>query len=318
MIYNPRLDGVTQSIMYSFMKCPKAGLFSVSQELDGAAAGYRHKSVGSRTFFGSMFHDVMETCYTEKDYSPGTIETAIHEYNERNNTDTMTADQLQECEIESAKCQIVAEEYFRFYPQDCEKVFLFAEKNVETVWNGYRLRGKIDGIYRATDGSVWRREFKTRGRIADDDTTLALLSGDFQNQMYELLYNAVFDEKSVGTLYEIIRNPGTKPDKRTKETVAQYMDKLRAAIQKQPEYYFKRYEVQYTDADRKQFEGDLIMKLARVERLCNGREGVYGNHTACAQCDFLRLCALGDVNGYILKPLFVELAEKEGSENGDN
>lgn len=301
--YSIRRDGITQSILKKFMQCPKAGLYCIQ--------GWEHRAMADRVRFGNICHHVNDQLYSSKftgDASliPAIIDQAIGEWEMEN--PPSTTGKNENYEIDCVKAEAVMNQYIRAYPSDFTgKMFVGAELVVNVEWMGFRLRGKIDGVYTDKNGDLWILETKTKGKIAEDGLLLSLAL-DFQNLFYLTLYEVMSGKTVKGILYNIIRNPGTKPHQG--ETLLAYKMRLISEVMKQRSYYFKRFELCYTDSDRERFQGELIEKLAMTEGILSGKLSTYHNETGCDRCDYLEMCVTGKTGSYIPKKLFNELPDE--------
>ena len=139
-----------------------------------------------------------------------------------------------------------------------------------------------------------------------------MLTFNFQNLFYILGCEQQFGIKISGVLYDIIRNPGTKP--KVNETKKQFAERLQKDICKNPDYYFKRIELFYSKAERDEFTDELAMKLGEIDAVLAGDLPVYRNECICEKpfpCEFLDTCSSGTFAGLVQKDtLFSELSEK--------
>jgi hypothetical protein len=95
---------------------------------------------------------------------------------------------------------------------------------------------------------------------------------------------------------------------------------LQGEIIKDPDHFFKRYEIVYSHEDFQRFEYELMSKLAEFRAWLHGELPTYRNEKACTgkfNCPFLTACSTGSMVGYAKrKRMFEELEER--SENGGN
>lgn len=220
-------------------------------------------------------------------------------------------------EKDFTKAQQVLKQYVRAYPSDFVGMsFVEAEMEVDVDFHGFRLRGKIDGVYKDKNNALWVLETKTKGRIPDN--LLDTMARDFQNQFYLTLFELSRGEQVNGVLYNVIRNPGIR--QRQNETLADYQKRLYQEIGANRPHYFKRYELYYTDEDRKIFRAELLDKLAETEAYLSGTRYPYNRETACKDCDFLDMCVTGNTGTLVQSELFSELpsAKKENTVDADS
>lgn len=297
-IYDIRRDGITQSLLTNFMDCPVKGLYSVE--------GWQQRSLLERVRFGNICHTVNECLYSSKFSADPSLRPDIVEQglNIAERELIKEGDSGEKVEKDLAKAEAVMKQYILAYPEDFSgKMWVGSELLADTVWTGYRLRGKLDGVYTDKHGGLWLLETKTKGRIPANLTQV--LCRDFQNQFYLLLYENMTGRKINGVLYNIIRNPGSNPHKG--ESLLQYRNRLYNEVGANRPHYFKRLELFYTEEDRELFRGELLDKLAEAEGIIKDTRSIYHRETSCWRCDFLELCISGNTGPYIQKPLFNEL-----------
>lgn len=295
MQYSMRRDGITQSIISGFLHCPTAGLYALEWE---------ENTVEDRVRFGNVGHDVLEQMHGGRGTEPEHIAVYLEEARVELG---LGAHQDQEAvEIDLAKVEAVMNEYVIARPEEFTgKVWLDAEMIFDIEWMGFRLRGKIDALYLDKKGAQWLMENKFRGRIIDRKL-LRILAIDFQIQFYLLVWEAWKGERLRGVAYNIIRNPGTKPH--VGEGLLEYKERLRKEISKNRAYYFHRYPIKFTVKDRADFEQELLLKLAYIERILEGKQLPFRNQNACDHfCDYIDLCVAGQTGKYRPREMFSEL-----------
>ena len=285
--------GLTQSLL-SNLFCPKKTLYALN--------GYYLPEKEWKTNCGSIVHDALDVIYSSKKaVTEQKIDKIIDEY-KGNFVDD------QQMEIDKAKAFALLAEYILFYEKDfTEKNFIYTEKKFDVDFRGYRLRGKKDGLYLDKNCDIWLLENKTKGRI-EEDVLLLKMPFDFQCQFYTLAEEIERNKNIKGVLYNIIRNPGTKPHK--DESLQQYTKRLRSEIQKNQEHYFKRYEIIYTKQDKDVFAYELALKLLELQSLLSGKKVPYKEQSACQApytCEYLRACSSKSLDGYKTKSLYSEL-----------
>lgn len=285
-------DGISQSIIYNFMTCAKAGMYTVE--------GWEDNGMEGRVRLGNICHHVLEQMHRGNGHTEEDIDRFLRD--PKLMDDLNTHRKQDSVQIDLAKAEALMCEYVRARPEEFTgRVHMDAEMVFDFVWNGWRLRGKIDAIYVDKRAARWMMEHKTRGRI-NESKLLRMLAIDFQIQFYKMVWEVWKGQPLRGVHFNIIRNPGTKPH--VGEDLLAYKQRLRKEIAKQPAYYFVRFPVKFTEKDRADFEWELIQKLAYIERLCNGKQPVFMNQTACGQCDYLDLCVAGETGKYHKKGLF--------------
>jgi len=294
MKYSMRRDGITQSMINNFLNCPMMGLFALEWE---------ENSVEDRVRFGNIVHYVLEQMHRGRGTGPECVAAYLEEAREELSLGLHLDDEA--VELDLAKAEAVMDEYVIARPEEFSgKVWMDAEMVFELDWMGYRLRGKIDALYVDKKGAQWIMEHKTRGKIIED-RLMRLLAIDFQIQLYLLAWEAWKGQRLRGVTYNIIRNPGTRPH--LGEGLLEYKERLRKEISRNRSHFFHRFPIKFTIRDRDEFETELLMKLAYVERILCGHQVPFRNQSSCYQCDYVDLCVAGERGKYHKRELFKEL-----------
>lgn len=299
--YDIHTDGTTQSLLSHFPICRQRYLFAVNRWVKlGADRIF---------FFGNIFHDVLDVSYSQF-VRPNSWRVA----KQINKYVASVRDKLSDATLEDSKrimdvAHIVLDEYFKYYPEDFEeKEFVETEEVFEVPFHGYILKGKKDAIFLNLKRLLYLMENKTKGRI-EEDIIEDVLNFDFQNLFYIVCDNIEYEGDLSRVLYNIIRNPGQKKGK--KESYLDYLNRIRTAIQKEPEYYFIRYECPYNLDTISRFKRELLSKLQEADLFLLGELPLYRNESACKlpfRCTYLDACASGDMVGYMQQEsLFPEL-----------
>ena len=288
-------DGVTQSMMMNFMACPQRMRFSLDR--------WERESDFSTTFdVGDLFHYCLEHWYGINHW-----EAAISCKHWRL---TKLAHGSDARDLEPAIATVLAlwQPYLRRWKKtDSKFTWVGLEKLFDVVWHGYRLRGKVDGIFRV-GRLLYQFETKTKGQI-DEDKISAGLTFDFQN----LFYITALEQMGLrirGSLYNVVRNPGLRLGKT--ETQASLQKRIAEDIAERPEHYYHRYEVTYSEDTVKRFQRELLMKLREYEGWLAGDWKTYRRECSCFgrgyACSYLQACSQDSMVGYRqTKTLFSEL-----------
>jgi len=289
-----RPDGITQSLIVSFLKCRRNFLIGINR--------YRQEKKARSFAFGSITHDTLDKIfdhYMKKGKLPKRriIREWCYTY-DKDRPNWLPESKVDEIERFKAVCFVMVTEYIKWYADDFKPgVILGAEDLFDNYWRGYRLRGKKDLRFRK-DGKIWIKETKTAARI-EEETMMQLLAFDFQNLFYVFNEELESGEKVNGVLRDVVRNPGMRF---TDQTLRMYCKRLRADVQKRPDHYFKRYPITYYEQDKKAFKQDLICILRDIENLINaGAKFAYKNPRSCAgkfPCANLKACSSGKLIGY--------------------
>lgn len=179
------------------------------------------------------------------------------------------------------------------------------------------LAGKVDAIVRErSTGRVLLVEHKFTGEDVSDDSKpyWAKLAMDGQVSHYYIGAEAL-GHPVEGCLYDVVSKPGQRPLKATPlesrkytkdgrlyaaqrendETPEEYRERIRAAIQAQPEAFFRRRPVPRLESDLRDYMGDAWAYAAQIrEARTAGRAP--RNPEACHRfsvCPFWDVCANG-------------------------
>lgn len=152
-----------------------------------------------------------------------------------------------------------------------------------------RLRGKFDSvdlIGKGKEAGIWLQENKTKGDI-DEQQLQRQLTFDLQTMLYLVALRGLIDEQTTttehfqgasikGIRYNVIRRPlagGKGSIRQTKnETLPQFYSRLGDVIAEDPSYYFMRWQVIVTPEDIERFKKQCLNPL--LELVCNWYECV--------------------------------------------
>ena len=164
---------------------------------------------------------------------------------------------------------------------------------------GTRLRGKIDDIVCKKNGD-WLLETKFKSRI-DESSIEERLSLDWQCNFYAIAFLYEFGHYPEGVIYDVVRYPSLKGNPK------ELYENTKKDIEARPEFWFKRWEIEFDAQNLALFTGELIQKIEEAM----GRKIWYKNQCACASgysgCPFINYCTTGSTAGLIKKELFSEL-----------
>jgi len=177
-------------------------------------------------------------------------------------------------------------------------------------WQGFRLRGRCDGVWRDPNGTAWIFETKTKSQIPEDALNDAI-GFDFQCLFYVTAKAAELGEPVRGVLYNVVRVPGY----RSKLTAEGMREKVWDDAGRDPSHWFKRWEIVYPQEVQARFQAELLRKLCELERWCRGGAPHYKTEAACIgkwHCGYLPACGAGGRlgAGFVTgAPLFEELED---------
>ena len=259
--YSLKKTGVSQSLLNSFMSCPKRFLYSANR--------WHKKGVTLAMDFGSMVHEVLDKSYHFGKVPDGNL---IYGWLD-------DFDYEGKADMDGMLAYVLMTEYVKYYESDFTgKKFKDIEKVFKVRIGNYTLRGKIDGIYRDKQGKLWLMEHKTKSRIVEDNLMLRL-SFDFQNLFYVMAAELMYKTPVTGVLYNIIRKPGHKVKKG--ESLTDFGDRIRQEIGKDPGHFFLRYEIPYTKKDKAFFKKELEYKLDILSDMICDSKFFYHNQASC-------------------------------------
>jgi len=309
--YDIKRDGITQGLIMTYLKCRREFLFRTNEW----GTEENKKSFAN----GSITHDTLDKVYTffqlhNKLPSLLKIKQWIETY-DKDNPKWLGPSHKEDARLIKALAYVIVTEYIRFYRKDFEEHEIIGAEDVfDTIWKGFRLRGKKDLRFRI-QGKVWIMETKTSARIDEDDLA-DKISFDFQSLFYTHAEEVEFGHEVAGVIYNVIRNPGHKLG--ASESLFQFQNRLRREIRKDPKHFYKRWSIPYTKLDKMEFRQELLWKLQEIDDFIHGKIHVYRNEKNCVtrfRCSFLRACASGQLVGYSQShPLFTELQTEGGKE----
>lgn len=142
--------------------------------------------------------------------------------------------------------------------------------------NGKKINlvGKTDEILLQPDKTLWIQENKTKEKINEFKIECGLID-DLQTMMYSTCVQILMKKPVTGVVYNVVRKPSSKPKTlpktktrpARKETTPEYISRLNEEIDKNPNHYFKRWEIPFPpghlEAWQKRSFDPLLMQLYR-------------------------------------------------------
>lgn len=306
-------DGVTQSLLSSWVDC--------RQRCRWYLDGWRADTLKEGLEYGSLFHFLLEELYervrgglitadvsarVDSEFWRGALERWRAKL-----PPTADAAATEQTEICIAQAAGVWDGYLAQYPQDFNpKRWIELEGVFDVTWNGYRLRGRRDGML-TFRRSPWLLETKTKSQITPGKIEAAL-AFDFQNLFYVTANQAELEARKMrgrlrGVKYNIVR----KPQHKAKGDLRAYSGRIAKDVALRPDHFFLRYEATYAPDALREHQRQLVDKLAEFDRWLRGEIPTYRNEGACQKrwnCTYIDLCA-GNECGYTRDgTLFEELA----------
>jgi hypothetical protein len=309
--YDPYKHGVTQGLLTTFMRC--------REEARNHLSGLEQIRTSAALQFGSLTHRVLELTYLNSKKAPSAqsvlaqLESVRRKFLEEEGGSRLGVEGMENLETNCSILKAVLPEYFKFYKKDFETQKWLELENkfkVPSPVPGIFLVGRIDGAFNQKK-ELWLFESKTKGRI-EEDSLIDTLAFDFQNNVYQYALRKKYNRTPDGVLYNIIRRPGQRVKK--DESLKQFGERIGEEVQKDPSYYFIRFEVAIPRSELKRFESELTIVIQEFVSWWKGEIKTYRNTSACMQkfgpCRFLPKCANNDTGMYRKREvLFPELVD---------
>ena len=315
--YSIERDGITQSLLYTWLECRQKARFVID--------GYSPKGASMGLIYGTIVHAVLEAIYTdmqrgeitavpEKRYVHNQIAKIEKTWHKENTNADKKALEYLETSLLIAEATMPI--YFQFWHKDLKQL------QWERLENEFRLpfkledgkttylRGKMDGVF--TKSGIWLFESKTKSRISED-TLIDMLPFELQINMYLWVLKKLYKDKyPKGTIYNIIRR--IQLEQKKNENIKQFSERCIADIRKRPDFYFMRMEVKITPEEMDQFNTELTAMINDFYAWLTGKAGHYKNPGACenkyGRCAYLTACATGSTLRYEKrKTMYRELDE---------
>jgi hypothetical protein len=317
--YDYKRDGITQSLLSTFLECrEKSRLFLEGWSPKGP--------VSPALTYGSLIHSLLENVYadigqrkiksfpTSKTLEPYFQNVKKLWYSENRNASN---DSRQLFEVSLSVARATLPTYFKkWWKQDTNKIKweqLEQEFTIPYILKDARstsVRGKIDGVF--SNPKLWCFEHKSKSMI-NESNLMDALPLDFQVHMYLWAIQKLYKKVPSGVLYNIIRKPGS--ERKVKESLIEYENRIKEDIESRPDFYFIRYEISITPREQVEFSKELELLITDFIDWIEGKGRHYKRRQACitpyGKCPYLDVC-----NGecYVRlekrKTIFKELEEK--------
>ncbi len=305
--------GVSQSMILRWMRC--------KQECKYYVEGWRKPGLSVAPWFGDYWHDISRIMYDS--FRKGEFKGAPDEetrgkiLSEASKTLMKTAkgcsspEAMQDAEIMCIWAEVLLPAYCEHWADDFKQgVWFGLESEFDVTWNGYRLKGRRDGLRwvkpkakgTGRKKGLWLLESKTKGRI-EEGTLMDALDFDFQNEYYLTGSEVELagEHELKGVIYNIVRRPNQKVTKKDK-TLKDYGLRIAADIEKRPDHYFMRFECPYSKKERNRFKTELLVKLQWFEKWLNGEFPTFRQECSCTmgrRCDYLQACSTCSMKGFV-------------------
>jgi hypothetical protein len=299
--YSIKEVGTSQTLLLAWSTCRKRWVYMLNK--------LRNPIKEESTNFGSMTHDVLDKLYTAGSKATSEMILPTIEKYVSDNKDKLALVDQQKLERDIAMCQTVTEVYFDNYKDDFfSKKFTEVEKEISVTIAGFKIHCKIDGRFFDKNKKRWQMEHKTKSRISEE-SMMKKLSFDTQNLFYILASEEYYKEKVFGVLYNIIRTPQLKV--RKDDTLKMFCDRLRDDVNERKDFYFMRYEIPYTEDDKRRALDRFCKVMTEMQNCCEGKQTIFENTSACDSpfaCEFLDACTTDTFAGYTTRDkVFTEL-----------
>jgi len=284
-------EGCTQSEITTFDNCAMLWLWRYGMLLR------RKGSMSWASIYGTAAHSTWEQMYATKGqrWSPAALKIPADV--------VMTVERQKQKEYWEGVLDVQMRKYAEYYKDDFTLWNIKdIEVDVDVVFEGLRLRGKIDLTFTEHDGRFWLLDFKTTSRL--DLPTV--LGWDFRFQFMFYLWLATLqlkDVKFAGYYINALKKPSIKV--KQNEALPTYLGRLEGEMGAEPDKYYYRSRLLLTSTSLSYFESNVLRpKLERIKLLTNPnisdtvKESLCGNMNTdhCQRygaCEFLPLCEHG-------------------------
>lgn len=302
--YSLTRDGVTQSLLGTFLACEMRAMLSLNR--------WTLPETEFNFAFGTLCHEILDKIYTnfiKRPPAPRVVKSLIQDYIDEKKKDKFTLISDEKNDLYGSLAYVLLTEYLSYYKDDWKKKkFIEVEKVFNVPFGKYRLKGKRDGIF-LEGKKKWVIDHKFYGQI-DEGKLLTSLDLDFQTRFYYTAWKQESGKYPDGILYNVVRKPGNKPG--ANESFPEFETRIRKAMQQKPEYYFHRFRITITPESIKRFEAGLSQKLEDFQEFLNkDRKHIHCNEFSCDKpypCQYQYACTTWKLGGYQQrKELFPEL-----------
>lgn len=294
-----KLDNIklTQSLMYNYMLCDYRFLYALNLYED---------DYGDMAKIGIFGHHLLEHVYGDRAYN---LDKLVTEYDFNNEFDTDKQEY-----IRGTMWQLITA-YVEQYPAVLDwdikpELEFIVELNKYSTFGSYKrgtvnLLGKIDGVVEEKK-DIWLVENKFKGQVVEENIEKKL-KVDWQSLFYLNAYFLKYGKYPKGILYNVIRFPSKGYKKKGIQPV---LLELQKEIQKNPEYYFHRWKVEFKESEIRSFGFDLDTHVAKLQDMLTTKTWTK-NLCACDlpfMCPYIEACAGGTTDNLKRKhKLFPEL-----------
>ena len=313
--YDYKRDGVTQSLLQSFLRC--------RQEADWNLKGYTPLYISPSFTYGTIVHGVLEKIYEgimKKEVKFKPTSKVISKYTKVIENQWLKENprvgkpMLESLQLSLALSEKTLPVYFDYWWEEDFKSITWRalehQFKIPYVTKDGRktfIRGKRDG----DSGEKYLKLFetKTKSQINVDDLILTLWF-EFQVRLYLWAMKKEYKQIPSGVTYNIIRK--TQIYKYKDESINAYADRVTEDVIKRPDHYFIRLEISVTPREILEFEKELEGIIVDFMNWQDGKLVTYKNSGQCINkygtCPFLQLCSQQNFSLYTKrKSVFKEL-----------
>lgn len=254
--YSLQETGISQSKVQDWLQCKR--LFAMKM------AGYGNPLKEIQVGFGNCVHQILDWIYSAQEMPDkrGIIE-LVQRYEDEFMQNSILSPQ--DAQIELGKAQGILWGYVDYYHDEFVENRYYDPEHVFNVdFNGYNLKGKIDIRYKTKKGEKYIEDHKTKGRI-EEDNIIKYLPLDIQSLFYLLADEIETGERAKGIIYNVVRNPGSKPWVSKNETIEAFMHRMYEESLKRPDHYFKRWKMEFVESDMQEYKLDLMEWLDEID-----------------------------------------------------
>lgn len=249
---------ITQSEIMTRAACPRKWFYRYALMLDKIGAPNYH------LMYGTMMHAALAELYKGGHYGESPKEYPIEVPNIIiPESVVLTPQDRAELDLTKAKVQIMFNAYrIHYFKEDSFMRVAKVEEDMTYKWKGLTLTGRLDmaASPKSRDGIfIW--DWKTAGRF--DASMLDAWSFRFQFLFYAWLYWKVTGNKPSGIMANGLAKSLLRPkivNKKlgTKETVNQYLDRIREDARDHREKFFYRQRMPFGKGVLERFEEDIL------------------------------------------------------------
>ncbi len=239
-------DGITNTGLQTFMSCREK---FARKYIDGMSS----RKISVPLTFGNLWHLAFEYRLTRTPWK------GVDLYRTRA-AEKLNSQALADLDHLVAQVKAMFPYYTRHYKKDDGKVKFIAHEHMfeyehQVGRHKIKLRGKIDGVYKTSLGSLGLWEIKTKSKI---DTRLIsdLLRCDFQTLLYLWATWKSYKKCPRHLTYDVIKRPQLRQKKT--ETQARLIKRIQADVIKNPGTYFKRWPVTIMESDLARFQETIL------------------------------------------------------------